>query len=508
MQKKIKQLSEISALLAEERKKGNKIVQCHGVFDLLHPGHIRHLQAAKKEGDKLVVTVTPDRYVNKGPERPAFNEQLRIEQLAAIACVDYVTLNDSPDAVSVIRLVKPDVYVKGEEYSNREEDITGKISEETHAVLECNGRVHYTQDIVFSSSSLINRFFDEDAKRLKPFLTQLTDKFSAKEIIEKVESLADLKVLVIGDAILDEYQYVEMLGQSGKGLHMTACCLDRELFLGGALIIAKHLENFAGEVSLLTSIGKDCVHKGFIQDRLGKNIKQLFTFHEEMPTLTKKRYVFKDGNTLTKLFETYSSNQPLLNGHQSAELVKYIGRIKSEFDLVLVCDFGNGFINYQMVDALAEVPTFFALNTQTNSGNRGYNVVTNYHRANFVSINGPELRLAMHDRTSRIETLAHDAALLLHCPQFSVTLGVGGVCMYSKEEEIVHIPALTSHSVDRLGAGDCYFALAALAATKRYPPLLTGFIGSVAAALGVQNVGNKDAVQKIELCKFISRLLK
>ncbi len=508
MLQKIKTLSEISTLLELDRSKGCKVVHCHGVFDLLHPGHIKHLQSAKSQGDKLVVTITPDRHVNKGPGRPAFNEQLRLEQLAALTYVDYVVLNDSPDAVSIIRLVKPDVYVKGKEYSKHEEDITGKIAEESQAVLENNGKLHYTQDIVFSSSTLINRFFDNDAKRLKPFLTPLKERFSAQEIIEKVENLADLKVLVIGDAILDEYQYVDMLGQSGKGLHMTACCLDNELFLGGSLIIAKHLANFAGEVSLLSSLGKECVHNRFIYNKLGKKIKPFFTFHEDLPTLTKKRYVYRDGSSLTKLFETYSSNQALLNESQIAEMVQFINQIKDEFDLIVVCDFGNGFINHQMVDALAKVPAFLALNTQTNSGNRGYNMVTNYQRADFVSINAPELRLAMHDRTSRIETLAHDIAALLNCPEFSVTQGVEGVCIYSRKEDVIHVPALTSHSIDRVGAGDSYFALAALCAAKGYPPLLSGFIGSVAAALDVQIVGNKDAVRKIDLCKFVTRLCK
>ena len=131
---KIKSLQEIEAILKEHRRQGLKIVQCHGVFDLLHPGHIRHFKVAKEQGDKLVVTLTSDRFVNKGPGRPVFNEDLRIESLAALEDVDYVVLNDSPDATLIIQKVKPAVYVKGAEYQLHKEDVTGKISEEVKAV--------------------------------------------------------------------------------------------------------------------------------------------------------------------------------------------------------------------------------------------------------------------------------------------------------------------------------------------------------------------------------------
>src|SRR5690348_14211676 len=113
---KIKSLQELEEVLAKERSSGSKIIHCHGVFDLLHPGHIRHFKLSKSKGDKLVVTITPDCYVNKGPGRPAFTEQLRLESIAALEDVDYVVLNDAPDAVSIIKRIKPAIYVKGSEY--------------------------------------------------------------------------------------------------------------------------------------------------------------------------------------------------------------------------------------------------------------------------------------------------------------------------------------------------------------------------------------------------------
>lgn len=504
---KIKTLAEIAPCLDEERKKGFKIVQCHGVFDLLHPGHIRHFQEARGQGDKLVVSLTPDRFVNKGPGRPAFGELLRLEQIASLSCVDYVVLNDSPDAVSIIKKIRPSIYVKGLEYKNHADDVTGKISEEQRAIEEVGGKIHYTDDIVFSSSSLINRFFDSDQQRILPFIEKVRSQLTLKEILEKIEELSKLNVLIVGDAIIDEYQYVHPLGQSGKGVHMTARCLDKETFLGGSLIISGHVASFAGNVTLLTAVGKNCPYSNFMDKHIPSKVKKEFIYLDEYPTLLKKRYVLKDGETITKLFETYSSNDQLLRDEQTEKVVSYIDKKAKEYDLVLVCDFGNGFTNPAIIDALSQVPSFLAINTQTNSGNRGYNVVTHYHRADFISLNEPELRLAAQDRHSSLDFIVSDISEILDCTEISVTRGVNGVFFYSKGGN-VNIPALTTRAVDRVGAGDSYFSLSAMGASLGFPPILSGFLGSIAAAIDVQIVGNKEAVDKVALCKYVTRLMK
>lgn len=503
MQEKIKQLCDIGTLISEEKKRGKKIVLCHGVFDLLHPGHIRHFQEARKFGDKLIVSITPDRFVNKGPGRPAFTEKLRLEQLASLACVDYVILNDTPDAISVIKMVQPHIYVKGDEYRDHAADVTGKISEERAAVESVGGEISYTDDIVFSSSELINRFFDPEAKRLAPFISALKAQFTLEQILQKIQSLSEMRVLVVGDAIIDEYQYVDPLGQSGKGVHLASVLRQKEVFLGGSLIIANHLSSFVKEVILLTGVGREEL---FFD--LTSNVVPEFVYYDKHPTLTKKRYVLQDGKSITKLFETYSSNSPLLNDKGSNEVIKKIESHAKNVDLVLCCDFGNGFTNPAIINALCNQPTFLAVNTQTNSGNRGYNVVTHYQRADFISLNEPELRLAAHDKTSRLMTVAEDIGEIMGCSRISVTRGVKGVALFEKGSPPQNIPALTMQTVDRVGAGDSYLALASLFAAKHEPLLLGGFVGSVAAAIDVQIVGNREAVKKPEICKYITRLLK
>lgn len=508
MPSKIKTFQELEDLLQKAKSNGEKIVHCHGVFDLLHPGHIRHFKQAKKQGDKLIVSVTPDRYVNKGPGRPAFNEALRLETLASLNCVDYVVLNDSPDATSCIRQIQPDIYVKGQEYADHEADVTGKISEEVEAVKNVNGEVYYTNDIVFSSSSLINQHLESHTPEQQKFLSFIRENYSLEGLLQKIEELKDLRVLIVGDAIIDEYQYTQVLGQSGKGLHMTARCLEKETYLGGSLIISSHIAQFSDHVTLLTSIGKNCSHNPFIHDTLDPKVKKEFIYLEDHPTLTKKRYVAKDGNRLSKLFETYSTNDSLLTDKQTSDVITYLGNHAKEYDLILVCDFGNGFTNPLIVDALSSLPNYLAVNTQTNSGNRGFNVVTHYQRADFVSLNEPELRLSAHDRYSSLEGLATDICHILNCPKICITRGVNGVFCSSDDELDFEIPALVTNTIDRVGAGDSFFSLAALGAAKGFPLSLCSFLGSIASALDVQIIGNKEPVKKVPFLKFLTRLMK
>jgi len=155
---KIKVLEELSQILKKLKSEGKKVVLCHGCFDLMHPGHIKYFQASKKMGDVLIVTVTPDIYIDKGPGRPVFNQDLRAESIAALECVDYVAVNQWPTAEETLRLLRPDIYVKGQEFENLE-DKTGKIQREYEVLKEIGAEMRFTHEIVFSSTKLINQYF-------------------------------------------------------------------------------------------------------------------------------------------------------------------------------------------------------------------------------------------------------------------------------------------------------------------------------------------------------------
>ena len=155
---KILDIDKLSQALNDLRSNGRKIVHCHGCFDLMHPGHIKYFQASKEMGDILVVTVTPDIYVDKGPNRPVFNQSLRVESIAALECVDYAAINKWPTAEETLRLLRPDIYVKGQEFEKLE-DKTGKIQKEHKVLEEIGAEMRFTQEIVFSSTELLKKHF-------------------------------------------------------------------------------------------------------------------------------------------------------------------------------------------------------------------------------------------------------------------------------------------------------------------------------------------------------------
>ena len=155
---KIVDLDKLAEELSDLKSKGKKIVHCHGCFDMMHPGHIKYFQASKKMGDVLVVTVTPDQYVDKGSDRPVFDQYLRTESIAALECVDYVAVNRWPTAENTLRLLVPDYYVKGQEFE-KFQDKTGKIQKEVDVVKEIGGEMRFTHEIVFSSTKILNRYF-------------------------------------------------------------------------------------------------------------------------------------------------------------------------------------------------------------------------------------------------------------------------------------------------------------------------------------------------------------
>ena len=155
---KVLALDDVARRLEAPRRKRLRIVHCHGCFDLMHIGHIRHLQAARAMGDVLVVTVTADAHVNKGEGRPAFTGEQRAESLAALACVDFVAINPEPTAVEAIRLLRPDYYVKGQAAEDPARR-SPKLRLEIEMVRSVGGDVRFTHEVVFSSTALLSAHF-------------------------------------------------------------------------------------------------------------------------------------------------------------------------------------------------------------------------------------------------------------------------------------------------------------------------------------------------------------
>ena len=275
---KIKTLDELQQITTGLKSKGKKVVHCHGVFDLLHIGHIKHFEEAKTFGDVLIVTITPDEFVHKGPNRPAFTTTLRLEALAGLESIDFVAANKWPIAVETIKLLEPDIYCKGPDYKDHSDDVTGKINDEEEAVKSVGGEIKHTEDITFSSSSLLNKFGDVYNESQKTFIQKMHKGRNFDEIEIIVDKLKNLKVLVVGETIIDQYVFCEALGKSGKEPVLVLRDLNIEQNAGGAAAIARHLSDFCGTVSLLSMLGENKEHEDFVLESLPGNIEPHFIY--------------------------------------------------------------------------------------------------------------------------------------------------------------------------------------------------------------------------------------
>jgi rfaE bifunctional protein kinase chain/domain/rfaE bifunctional protein nucleotidyltransferase chain/domain len=505
-QEKILSLVDLAQKSAQIRKEGKRIVLCHGTFDLMHTGHIRYLKSAREKGDVLFVTVTADAFVNKGPGRPVFPQELRAENLSSLACVDFVSINHAPTAVNVISELKPHAYSKGNDYKNLDEDVTGNIHLEKKAVEEGGGEIIFTDEITFSSTELLNDHFGVFPNETKQYLQKFSKKYNDAKIIEMLNSLKPLKVLVVGDTIIDEYHFTTPLGNSAKGNHLSVQYNYRERFLGGSLAITNHVSGFVEKVKIVSGLGREKESEEFIRANLPKNISPEFYYFVDAPTVVKQRFVDSD---LNKLFEVYMYDENPKLENSGEDICNWLDQNVEDFDVVIVSDFGNGFITPEMIEPICNRSRYLAVNTQINSGNRGYHAITRYPRADFVSLNEPEARLATHNRRDSIEHLAQNLAAQLSVKHFAVTRGTKGVMLLDNEGGKTYtVPALSTKVLDRVGAGDAFLAFSAMCLGKGISPEAAVFVGSAAAALDVQIVCNKKPISSGDLLKYLGTLLK
>lgn len=503
--KKIVPLDEVSHTLTSLRQ-GKRVVHCHGVFDLMHIGHIKHLQSAKSYGDILVVTITPDRFVNKGPGRPHFTEHLRAEALASLSCVDFVVINQHPTAVEPIQIIEPDFYVKGIEYQNAEDDVTGKISEEEATVHSVNGQLIFTKDIVFSSSSLLNRYFSPFSPEVVRYVDAFKEKFHINDILHYFEGCKKLKVLLIGEAIIDVYHYSEAIGKSGKEPVLATKSHREEIYIGGVLAIANHLSDFCAEITCLTSLGEKGEYEAFIRKNLKQNVNIEFQYKKDSPTIVKKRYVEEYSGQ--KMFEIYEIDDCYFNESQRHEFNDTIKKHIADYDVVIVADYGHGLLAPDAIETIERKAKFLAINTQANASNHGFNCVSKYKKADYVCIANRELQLNYRQKhistDEQIEQLMNE----FDYKHVVVTSGLRGSFSCKQDEPIYVTPALATSVKDRVGAGDAVLSVTSLFVAQGAPAEMVGFVGNVVGSQAVNIMGNKSFIEKIPLVKHIVHLLK
>ncbi len=514
MNKEIKALADQKILCLEDliqkvgelKDKGRTIVQTHGVFDIIHPGMIQHIKSAKSLGNVLIVTVIKDKDVRRGPGRPVFSEKLRAENVANLEPVDYVCSVDDGVPFECIKQIKPDIFAKGQSCNERDKKIHDKIFKEERELYFGKIKILETSGFSFSSSKIINNFLEIYPEETKQYLSKFSLKYSFEGITENINSLKKLRVLIIGDGIIDEYHYCSPMGKAAKAQLVVNKFLTYERFAGGVFAIANHIAGVCDDVKIVTMLGADDSHQAFITKNLKPGIQTRYFIRYDGPTVVKKRYV--DWYNNQKLFEVNYLNDLYITGKCESEIIKYLSSAIPQYDLVLACDFGHGLISSGVIDVMEKLSKILAVNTQTNAANTGFNLITKYRRPDFVCLDESEARLAIQNKFDDAREVATELIHRLGSENLIVTLGKKGAYGIDKPGNSNQVPIFSSKVIDTVGAGDAFFAYTAPCFAIKMPLDFITFIGNVVGAIAVQIIGNKRAVEKYEILEFIHSLLK
>ena len=324
-----------------------------------------------------------------------------------------------------------------------------------------------------------------------------------------VDSFSDLKVLVIGDIIFDEYETVQVQGLTSKNRILSGRRLYGNQQAGGALAVYRHALEFTKDVKFLSVVGTEPWIENEIRKFVSEDNDKIVRCGE-FTSIRKLRFVepYKDGVELNKLFSVNYINEAEISESAEEKVLDSLASIIQDFDLVLVMDFGHGLMTRKIREFVQEKAPFLSLNCQTNSYNHGYNIIDRqYSRADSFSLDESEIKLSCGSKNpishknspSSRTTLAQSTAWLT---RGSVeTIGIG------TDEQESRCPPFEKEVVDPVGAGDAFCTIASLAAAKGLPIDASTYLAQMAGAQAVRIIGNSEAIKKADLLKACQTMI-
>lgn len=508
MNNKICSLLEFENRIKNLKNKNNqKIVLCHGVFDVVHPGHLHHFEESKKNGDFLVVSVTTDKFVNKGPGRPIFSLEQRARFIASLSMVDLVVISDAASGVEVINVIKPDVYSKGEEYRVPEDDPSGKMLEEINAVKNVGGTVMFTEGFRSSSSSLINTDSFFVSSEISLWMREFKSKFAIEDVITCLDKVINLNPVILGELIIDQYTDCKALAKSSKDPILAFHRLKSRDFLGGSFAIAHNVSTWTQQAAIF--IVSNSIQNSFFENLLKEaqiNNLEIHRIEDEKSILIFK-HRFVDIQSNSRVFEYYDFNPESFLPETYEKIIQQLKKIELKRSPILVGDYGHGFFDSKLINYLCSTDAFLAINTQSNAGNRGFNTISKYERADFVSLNGGELELEYKVRNPNYEIIVPSIMSRLKSKNAVVTLGADGLLVFDRNGDKIHTPAFANQIVDKVGAGDSVLAIASLLSFTNAPIEIIGLLSSFIAAFEVSQLGHRKSLSLDQIKQSVRKFL-
>lgn len=512
--RKIVGLDALLAARSKLRAAGRRLVQCHGCFDIVHPGHIRHLRQARSLGDCLLVSITGDPEIRKGNGRPLIPEELRAENLAALDCVDLVYIDPNATALTLLQGLQPDVYVKGKEYENNADP---RFVAERKAVEAGGGRVVFSSgDVVFSSTTLISAL-EHSVDPYHQRLVQLSrdPALAGGELYRVLSGFKGQRVIIVGEVIRDTYILCDRPEVAGESPMMTLRPLEARHYDGGAAIVARHAAALGAKPVLITALPEADDARALIARLQAEGIEVRFV-RVSTPVPEKQRFLVG----AQKVMKLDLVEPLVLDRAQQDELARLAceaaaesraadpldsvtPRVAGQCDATIITDFGLGLFSPRSLAHLCQsIRPFTRVLAGDVSGKRSS--LTSMLGVDLLCPSEPELREGVHLHSEGLPLVTWRLLEATNAKNAIVTLGADGLVAFSRLPDAPsaddsswpsrlaseHVPALVPIALDPLGCGDSLLAISTLALAAGASLTQASFLGACAAAVQVQRLGN------------------
>lgn len=483
---KIISLNKLKKIIDKSRSTKSSVL-CHGCFDIVHPGHLRHLQYAKSKSDILIVSVTADKFILKGSHRPHIPEKLRAQNLASYEAVDYVMIDNNKKPLSLLKLLKPTFFAKGFEYNSR--GLSEATKEEMKIVRSYKGKMLFTPgDVVYSSTSLLNLNLPNLA--IDKLITLMdAGKVSFQKLKKTVKNLKGIKIHVVGDTIIDTLTRTTMIGGQTKTPTLSFLYQNSDSYLGGAGIVSKHLKAAGAIVEFTTVLGQDTLKSYAINDLTKSGIKLNAIIDITRPT-TEKNTIVNQNYRLLKIDKL--DNRPI----DEKILKKILSFIKkSKNKNIIFSDFRHGIFNSQSIPILNKSIKDFNFRAADSQVASRWGNILEYTNFDLLTPNEKEARFALADQDGIVKDLAYELHRLTKCQNIILKLGERGIYSLSmpndkKDNYDFSVESFCNNLVDPVGAGDALLAYSSLTYISTKSIICSSIIGNIAASIECERDGN------------------
>ena len=431
---------------------------CHGVFDVLHPGHLAHLTEAKSYGDILVVSVTDDAFVNKGPGTPLFPLHKRMEQLAALEVVDYVIGVFQDGSGPTITALKPHLYVRGAEYVRENKPLS---SEEVEACAAVEAKTRFTAAEHDSSTRVSAASFSVYPETTERWLQDFGARHSAEEVFSSLDKIAGLSVLVISHNEREIRKYVEPFPLIPENYSIGTKVVQKIEVQGAGNVVLQHVKGFVAKAQMLT---------------------------QKVPVIEEN---FVDANNMRDLLSAQDRTPDFWLRGEETDFTETLRKAIPDKDVVIVVDYGHGLVTPSIQATLESQSRFLAATVKAYPTKLGFNNASKYNRMDYFCLTELEYNLAASHSP---HPFAPEKVMISKGKRGSDYLG------YSA-------PSFAVRVADTVGCGDAILALTAPLVAIDTDPEIVNFVGQAAAAIQCEILFTTRSIKPAVLRKFIARLL-